>query len=82
MRLFFILAIFGMSMSISSQAMAVTAKLEAGKKEATHWAYDSVRERAESQIRIRRLQHMLDQNGSFEAERQLMESIKRDNAKR
>lgn len=63
-------------------AMAVTGTVMKENMSPAAWAYDNVRERAESQIRIRRLQYMLDHNKSTETERQLIEAINRENARR
>jgi len=81
MRILCVLILLMFSSS-SATVLAVTTSSKDRKKDITPWAYDSVRERAESQIRIRRLQHMMEHYGSIEAEQNLLEAIKLDNAQR
>lgn len=78
---FFCISIFS-AIFVSFPSYAVKDHHKTQIKEVNLWAYDSLRERAESQIRIRRLQYMLDQQGSIEAEHSLLEAMKLENARR
>lgn len=71
-------------LGLADSALAVTHKGALGEQQAgtgSIWAYDQHSERAESQIRIRRIQHMLDQHGSLEG-RRLLNAIEKRNAQR
>jgi hypothetical protein len=63
---------------LASQALGVTAKSSLDKLQTPNWAYDSSSERAESQIRIRRLQILLEnKRHSRLEENRILDTLKR-----
>jgi hypothetical protein len=63
---------------LSPIAQSVTAPKPTGQQSSQSWAFHDLSEKAESQVRIRRLQILLKQPMSKVTEDALFESIKRN----